>query len=296
MGQSDDRRRACAGGVVMDGRILREMAAGPRGRRVGLGMHDSLRQQERERPKPVEVPQPRPSPIPPPIPNPVPRPEPNPAPGAEPSEVPHPAPSPTPGPAPSPPPGSTRRVAALFPLAVLALSAACQQPQRAALISADGVLIEMPLVRQDELYECGFASVAALCAYYQVPIPEQRRDELLRMAEERKGLSGAELRAELETLGMDVFIFQGTLDRAPTGLYAHVDSGRPVLVMTSRDGESFHYCLFNGYDETLGNVFLLDPQQGLVVLPAAAFDHQWGRAQRFALLCAPATESKEIES
>lgn len=154
-------------------------------------------------------------------------------------------------------------------------------------VSADAVTLDLPIVHQDTLYTCGLASVSALCQYWNVDIPVQRRNDLSQTAERKEGLSGRELREALEELGMDAFLFRGTLDRSPTGLYGQVDQGRPPLVMISPDSSGHHYCLVLGYDEPRGNVFLLDPVRGQVIIPTAVFDREWARCQRFTLLACP---------
>jgi ABC-type bacteriocin/lantibiotic exporter with double-glycine peptidase domain len=145
----------------------------------------------------------------------------------------------------------------------------------------------VPVVQQDELYECGLVSLSSLCQYYQLTIPPQVRVALVRTAAEKEGLSGAELAAALEELGLEVLIFEGTLDHSPTGLYQHVDEGRPLLVITQERYGSPHYCLFAGYDIERATVYLLDPRRGPVVWPVATFRDQWKRGQRFTLLAVP---------
>src|SRR5262245_65905263 len=86
---------------------------------------------------------------------------------------------------------------------------------------------------------------------------------------------------------MEVWIFEGALDRTPTGLLRQVDEGRPVLVMTGEEDDR-HYVLFVGYDEVPGNVCVLDPLRGQVVWPMSTFDRIWSQAGRFSLLAVPA--------
>lgn len=163
----------------------------------------------------------------------------------------------------------------------------------APLLSDDAVVLQLPLVRQDELFECGLVSISALCGYYGVRIPPDLRAELAAVAVEQEGLSGAELRTALETLGMQVFVFPGTLDRTETGLLRQTDRGRPAIVMVSDDGEHHHYCLFLGYDEPRGQIVLLDPRRGRVLLPTEVFARDWGRSRRFTLLSLPLESSAE---
>lgn len=188
-------------------------------------------------------------------------------------------------------PGSTPAArgarALLLTLLLLGVQGCRAQSLRPAQLSESAVLIDLPLVRQDDLYGCGLASVATLCQYWGVAIPDQDRAALAETANRSEGLSGGELLESLQRLGLEVYLFRGTRDRSPTGLYGHVDAGRPLLVMLSPDGEHRHYCLVLGYDEPRGNLILLDPLQGEVLTPVAAFDRNWERCQRFALLACP---------
>ncbi len=177
-------------------------------------------------------------------------------------------------------------LASALALASLALaSAGCRSaPQPAAPLSASAVRLDLPLVRQDALYDCGLAAISALCQYWGVELPAEERTQLARMAVEKHGLSGDELRAALEAHGLEVFLFEGTLDRAPTGILAGIDAGRPPLVMLSPDGSAQHYELVLGYDEPRGNLILLDPMRGEILAPLALFERDWSRCRHFTLL------------
>lgn len=153
-------------------------------------------------------------------------------------------------------------------------------------LSDQAVVIQLPLVEQDELYECGLASLSALCRFYEVELGQEASAELARIAGEQDGLSGAELKSALEGAGFEVFLFEGTLDHSPTGLYRHVDCRRPPLVMIATDGSN-HYSLVAGYDPVLGNILLLDPRRGQLLVPADAFEKLWENARRFTLLAVP---------
>jgi ABC-type bacteriocin/lantibiotic exporter with double-glycine peptidase domain len=189
-------------------------------------------------------------------------------------------------------PSPRRKRALLLALLLLGTVSCRAQSPRPTQLSESAVLIDMPLVRQDDLYGCGLASVATLCGYWGVEIPELHRAALAETANRSEGLSGGELLEALQRLGLEVYLFQGTLDRSLTGLYQHVDAGRPLLVMLSPDGEDQHYCLVLGYDEPRGNIILLDPLRGEVLTSVAAFDRNWGRCQRFTLLACPSSQGE----
>ncbi len=177
-------------------------------------------------------------------------------------------------------------------LLLLVVAGCNATPMRAAPLSESAVRLDLPLVRQDALYDCGLASISALCQYWGIDVPDEQRVELARTAEDNAGLSGDEVRAALEALGLEVYLFTGSLDRTATGIYAHVDAGRPPLVMVSNDAAVHHYELVLGYDDERSNVILLDPEKGEVVVPVTVFDRRWALCQRFTLLACPREEAQ----
>lgn len=180
------------------------------------------------------------------------------------------------------------RALALGALITLAGSACRGVAQPQAPLSESAVRLDLPLVHQDALYDCGLASISALCQYWGVAIPDAQRTDLARAAEEQSGLSGSELRSALQQLGFEVYLFEGRLDRTVTGILGNVDAGRPPLVMLSSDGTGHHYGLVLGYDEPRGNLILLDPMKGELLVPLPAFERDWARCQRFTLLASRA--------
>ncbi|MFN0007890.1 MAG: cysteine peptidase family C39 domain-containing protein [Planctomycetota bacterium] len=175
-------------------------------------------------------------------------------------------------------------------LAVLLLVAGCRTTTTTippGELSDSAVRLDLPLVRQDALYDCGLASISALCQYWGIEIPAEQRLELARKASDEAGLSGGELQHALQGLGLEVYVFQGQLDRTSLGLYAHVDAGRPLLVMLSPDGRSNHYELLLGYDEPLGNLILIDPMQGEILVHRDVFVRNWAQCRQFTLLACP---------
>lgn len=160
-------------------------------------------------------------------------------------------------------------------------------------LSESAVRLDLPLVRQDALYDCGLASLSALCQHWGIALPEEERAQLAQTAQENEGLSGSELCTTLQGLGLETYLFHGTLDRSATGVYRHVDAGRPPLVMLSADGTGQHYALVLGYDEPRGNLILLDPLKGEILVPVPAFERDWERCQRFTLLACRGPEERE---
>lgn len=173
-------------------------------------------------------------------------------------------------------------------LALLLGLAACRASNPGTpMLSESAVTLDLPLVRQDELHECGLSAIAALCQYWNLEIPPELRQELALRAKEEQGLSGGELRRALESVGMETFLFRGTLDREETGLYKHVDAGRPLLVMFAIAEDENHYGLVLGYDEPRKTLVLLDPARGEVLRRVEVFEQSWNTCNQFTLLAVP---------
>lgn len=155
------------------------------------------------------------------------------------------------------------------------------------MLSSEAKVLDLPLVEQDQMYECGLSSITALCKYWNVDIPPAETQRLANLARDRHGLSGNELREALGDMGFDTFLFRGQLDRGTTGLFAHVDAHRPPLVLLSPEPERRHYVLFVGYDEDNREVCLLDPVRGRVLVPYETFEKSWSACNHFTLLAVP---------
>jgi ABC-type bacteriocin/lantibiotic exporter with double-glycine peptidase domain len=181
-------------------------------------------------------------------------------------------------------------------VALLLVAVGCRATAPQTPLSDSAVRLDLPLVRQDALYDCGLASISALCQYWGVQVPDDERIALARTAAEEKGLSGAELCTALQGFGLETYLFQGSLDREPTGIYAQVDAGRPPLVMVSADGIGHHYEMVLGYDEPRANLILLDPVKGEILVPVVIFARNWERCQRFTLLACRKQAAPEIAS
>lgn len=180
---------------------------------------------------------------------------------------------------------STAALRAFSMCALMLLGASCRTVEPARVpFSATAVRLDLTFVRQEARFDCGLASISALCRYWEIAIPSAEREALAERAAEQGGLSGAELQKTLEQLGLEVYLFQGSLDRTATGLYAHIDSKRPPLIMSSGDSTEPHYEILIGYDEPLGSLILLDPVRGELLVPVTEFERDWSRCKRFTLL------------
>ena len=171
-------------------------------------------------------------------------------------------------------------------LSLLLLAACGIAPDRAQSMSAQAVVLETPVVEQDEMYDCGLAAISSLCGYYGVEIPEGERAGLTQLANEKEGLSGTELRGALERLGMEVYLFEGRLDEGPTSLHANVLARRPMLVLLVLGG-AHHYSLVVGFDPEADSLVLVDPKFGRIVMDRDSFEQRWAETRHFALLAVP---------
>jgi ABC-type bacteriocin/lantibiotic exporter with double-glycine peptidase domain len=172
----------------------------------------------------------------------------------------------------------------ILPLLLLAgCGIAAYRPQD---MSAHAVVLQTPVVEQDDLYDCGLAAISALCGYYGIEIPPDQRTELAQLATKNEGLSGTELREALERDGMEVYLFEGHVKEGATSLQANLLAHRPMLVMIDLGG-SHHYSLVVGFDPDADSLVLLDPLLSLIVMDAASFEARWAPTRHFAMLAVP---------
>lgn len=183
---------------------------------------------------------------------------------------------------------------ALF--ALLVLVSACAGPGTRGVLSKDAKILDLPIVIQDRMYDCGLVSVSALCKYWNTEIPEAAQVRLSNTAAEKEGLSGAEMCAALDELGFETFLFRGTLDHQATGLFKQIDARRPALVMLESKPGTHHYVLFIGYDEVEKNACLLDPVRGRVLVPYETFESSWSGCDHFTLVAVPLQAAPETQT
>jgi len=179
---------------------------------------------------------------------------------------------------------------------LLALAACRSTSAETPMLSESAVTLDLPLVHQDELHECGLSAISALVQYWSLEIPPDLRAQLAQQADQENGLTGGDLRRALESVGMETFLFRGALDRSETGLYRHVDAGRPLLVMFSLDEDRNHYGLVLGYDEARQTIVLLDPARGEVLRRVEVFERSWNDCSRFTLLAVPKNQGEDLPS
>lgn len=161
------------------------------------------------------------------------------------------------------------------------------------MFSDKAVLLDLPFESQKTPNLCGLASVEMLTRYYGVLLNDAQRQSMSDEAAKNDGISGAVLKTIMEQAGYSVAVFPGTVDRELTGIYRHLDSRRPLIVMTGTvDGKNGHYALLIGYDLERNLVALLDPARGYLAVPLEKFKKNWVQANQFTLLAIPAVMQK----
>lgn len=172
-------------------------------------------------------------------------------------------------------------------ICALTLLAACASTTRRPVVSREARILDLPVVTQDRMYDCGLVSISSLCKYWNTDIPEDVQQRLSARAAEKEGLSGTELCQALNDLGFETFLFRGSLDDETTGLRAQIEAHRPAVIMLASPSGSQHYVLFVGFDDLERNVCLLDPVRGRVLVPYETFDVSWGACDHFTLVAVP---------
>lgn len=177
-------------------------------------------------------------------------------------------------------------------VAAALLVAACAQFQSGSAIkdvklSDKAVVLTVPVVLQDDQYDCGVAALSMILAYYGKPRTPEKSVPLRAKAVQDQGLKGADLEAYMVAEGFDTALFAGELSGTVRGLYYHLDRGRPLVVAMNVLGDANHFVLVTGYDPENDWLLLQDPVRGALVITSGQFDHAWKRARNFTLLATP---------
>jgi len=163
------------------------------------------------------------------------------------------------------------------------------------MFSDKAVLLDLPFESQKTPNLCGLASVEMLTRYYGLLLSDAQRQSMSDEAAKSQGISGAMLKAIMEQAGYSVAVFPGTVDRELTGIYRHLDSRRPLIVMTGTvDGKNGHYSLLIGYDTERNLVALLDPARGYLAVPLENFKKKWIQTNHFTLLAIPTNMQNDV--
>jgi predicted double-glycine peptidase len=147
----------------------------------------------------------------------------------------------------------------------------------------------VPPVRQDGRYSCGPACLAAVAAYWGTDLGRFRTAGPATLAAET---NGAQLRALAETLGLQAYVYRGSLDDSERNLR----QGRPLIVMIPRPAnpQGFpggllgeftrliserlprpsHWVTLTGYGEN-GDAIVMDPASGPLRIRREKFLADW---------------------
>lgn len=153
----------------------------------------------------------------------------------------------------------------------------------------------LPPLLQDNHYSCGAVCVAAVAASLDVP-PERFRAKHPALAQD---LSGRELTALAEELGLQAFAYRGS----PEDLEQNLRKGRPVIVMIPQalipDGALSSTLLLTAWNEwgpkpahwvvVLGitknkSVILHDPASGPMTIKPEVFHAWWAKKEHLSVL------------
>jgi len=161
------------------------------------------------------------------------------------------------------------------------------KPVREAKLSERAVLLTVPVVMQDDQYDCGVSALSMVLAYYGHPSDKAKSAELRVKAGQDQGLTGADLERYLKAEGLETVLFKGELTHDIHGLYYHLDRGRPLVVAMNVSDDDNHFVLITGYDPQNDWILLQDPQRGALVCVSGQFEYAWNRAKHFTLLATP---------
>lgn len=155
-------------------------------------------------------------------------------------------------------------------------------------ISDKAVLLELQFEAQKKPNLCGLASVEMLTRYYGVRLNDAQYKILLDEAEKNQGITGTTLKTVLKEAGYFVTVFPGTIDHEFTGIYRHLDSQRPLILMLGVENDKAnHYVILTGYDPESNVIILLDPGKGRIDISLDNFKKRWELLRRFTLLAIP---------
>lgn len=160
-------------------------------------------------------------------------------------------------------------------------------PVREAKLSDKAVVLNVPVVLQDDPYDCGVASLSMLLAYYGHKSDKAKAAPLRAKAAREEGLTGADLEDYLKAEGLNTALFAGELSHELKGIYYHLDRGRPLIVAMNVSDAGNHFVLLTGYDAQNDWILVQDPQRGALVCVSGQFEYAWKRGSRFTLLATP---------
>lgn len=152
-------------------------------------------------------------------------------------------------------------------------------------------------LQQDSRYACGATCVAAVAAYWSVPLATFREKQ----PEMPRAATGADLEELAKRLGLQAFCYRSSLEN----LQQNLEKGRPLIVMISQPvlpeggwvGTGLisawnqwgrapaHWVVVVGIDANQ-SVIVNDPESGPLTLKRAAFEKAWAKQSNLAVLLA----------
>ena len=159
----------------------------------------------------------------------------------------------------------------------------------------------LPPLRQNEQYTCGSTCVAAVAAHWGVTLDEFKA----KCSAAPKDTTGQDLQTLAESLGLQAFVFQGSM----ADLQDNLHLGRPMIVMITKppDPALRQMGLLGGLALALSehvshpahwvvvigltgdqSVIVHDPSTGLLQIKAAAFQKWWSQQKNLCVLIAKA--------
>ena len=155
----------------------------------------------------------------------------------------------------------------------------------------------VPAIRQDKHYACGAACLAAVAAYWNVPLLTFRE----KRAQMPEDTTGADLQALARELGLQAFSYRGSME----DLQENLHKGRPLIVMIPQpvlpSGGFIGGSLINAWNqwglkpahwvvviglEKEDVVIIADPESGLLKVKRPAFQAWWAKKDHLTVLVA----------
>jgi hypothetical protein len=184
--------------------------------------------------------------------------------------------------------GGLREILLVLTIACLGCLGGCASLNELRGASTSALVLEVPYERQRSEYLCGLAVADMLSRYHDVPLATAQREQLQIEANRNGGISGKALKSAFEASEYTAVVFAGSLDHELTGIYRHLDLGRPLIVMfTRKAGTPGHYAVVTGYDPMRDLLIVLDPEHGPRNMSRQRFQRQWEPSERFTLLAIP---------
>lgn len=162
----------------------------------------------------------------------------------------------------------------------------------------------IPAIAQTDKYQCGYACVASVALYYQIPSVKLTSGAI---AEKHIGraLSAEDLIGMAKGLGLVGFAYEGDV----ADLLKNLRKGRPLIVLLSHPPRVAHYPSFAWAEETAetplaiphwvvvtgvspnGDIILNDPRRGRLRMSSETFMKEWNEKARVTVLFGTKTSS-----